>query len=228
MKQTYFPMNIQLFADPGDGANDTNVNVNFEDILRKYAGEDGNIPADSISRAAHAVSSAVGRSFVDRKRYNAKLDEIAQLETDKNTAEDNATKASKWEEKYTKEHEAFEKYKADTEAKATLSAVKEAYKKLLTEANIDPKRHDAILRATTFDDKKLDKDGKLENEADIKAAIEKDWSDFKITTHTEGAKVANPPANNGPAKRTKEEILSIKNTMERQKAMAENHELFGI
>lgn len=226
MKQTSFPMNLQLFADPNEGANDTNVN--FEDILRKYVGEDGNIPADSISRAAHAVSSAVGRSFVDRKRYNAKLDEVAQLELDKNAAEDSATKASKWEDKYTKEHEAFEKYKADTEAKATLTAVKEAYKKLLTEANIDPKRHEAILRATTFDDKKLDKDGKLENEATLKADIEKDWADFRITTTTKGASVSTPPTNNGPAKRTKEEILAIKNTVERQRAMAENHELFGI
>lgn len=219
MKQTIFQMNIQFFGEPG---------VNFEEILRKHAGEDGNIPADSISRAAQAISSAVGRAFVDKARYNAKLDEISQLEQDKNAAEDTATKASKFEEKYNKEHEAFEKYKADTEAKAALSAVKEAYKKLLSEANIDPKRHDAILRATTFDDKKLDKDGKLENEAALKADIEKDWSDFKVTTHTEGAKVATPPANNGPAKRTKEEILAIKNTVERQRAMAENHELFGI
>lgn len=219
MKQTISPMNIQLFAEPG---------VNFEEILKKHAGEDGNIPADSISKAAQAISSAVGRAFVDKARYNAKLDEISQLEQDKNAAEDAATKASKFEEKYNKEHEAFEKYKSDTEAKAARSAVKEAYKKLLTEANIDPKRHDAILRATTFDDKKLDKDGKLENEAALKADIEKDWSDFKVTTHTEGAKVATPPANNGPAKRTKEEILAIKNTVERQRAMAENHELFGI
>ena len=219
MKQTIFPMNIQLFAESG---------VNFEDILRKHVGEDGNIPADSISKAAQAISSAVGRAFVDKARYNAKLDEISQLEQDKNAAEDTATKASKWEEKYTKEHEAFEKYKADTEAKATRSAVKEAYKKLLTEENIDPKRHDAILRATNFDDKMLDKDGNLEGEAELRKSINDDWSDFKVTTHTEGAKVATPPTNNGPAKRTKEEILAIKNTMERQKAMAENHELFGI
>jgi vacuolar-type H+-ATPase subunit I/STV1 len=219
MKQTIFPMNIQLFAESG---------VNFEDILRKHVGEDGSIPADNISKAAQAISSAVGRAFVDKARYNAKLDEISQLEQDKNAAEDTATKASKWEEKYTKEHEAFEKYKADTEAKATRNAVKEAYKKLLTEENIDPKRHDAILRATNFDDTKLDKDGKLEGEAELRKSINDDWSDFKVTTHTEGAKVATPPANNGPAKRTREEILAIKNTVERQRAMAENHELFGI
>lgn len=218
MKQSNFKMNLQLFAD----------GVNFEDILKKHAGEDGTITAENVSKAAQAIASAVGRAFVDKARYNAKLDEIAQLETDKNTAEDNATKASKWEERYNKEHEAFEKYKTDTEAKATLTAVKEAYKKLLTEGNIDPKRHDAILRATNFDDKKLDKDGKLENEAALKADIEKDWADFKVTTTTKGADVSTPPANKGPAKKTVDEIMAIKNTAERQRAIAENHELFGI
>jgi len=226
MKQTINPMNIQLFAEPDEGTVETGTN--FEDILRKYVGEDGNIPADSIMKAAHAISSSVGRAFVDRKRYNAKLDEIARLEEEKGNAEDSATKAKKWEDKYTKEHDAFEKYKADTEAKATLSAVKAAFKKLLTEEHIDPKRHEAILRATSFDGKKLDKDGKLEGEAELRKGINDEWADFKVTTHTEGAKVATPPANKGPAKKTVDEIMAIKNTAERQRAIAENHELFGI
>ena len=216
-----FDLNLQLFGE-------TEANVNFEDILKKHAGEDGNIAADAISKAAQAISSAVGRSFVDKKRYNAKLDEIETIKAEKEAAEDKLTTAEKWQDKYTKEHEAFEKYKSDTEAKATLTAVKNAYKALLTEANIDPKRHDAILRATTFDDKKLGADGKLENADDLKAAIEKDWADFKVTTTTKGANVETPPANNGKAQRSKEEIMSIKDTAERQRAIAENHELFGF
>jgi len=216
-----FDLNLQLFGE-------TEANVNFEDILKKHAGEDGTIAADAISKAAQAISSAVGRSFVDKKRYNAKLDEIETIKAEKEAAEDKLTTAEKWQDKYTKEHEAFEKYKSDTEAKATLTAVKNAYKALLTEANIDPKRHDAILRATTFDDKKLGADGKLENADDLKAAIEKDWADFKVTTTTKGANVETPPANNGKAQRSKEEIMSIKDTAERQRAIAENHELFGF
>jgi hypothetical protein len=200
--------------------------IDFEALITKHAGEDGNIPAGNVGKIVSAISSAVGREFVAKERYNAKLDEITQLEQEKNTAEDNATKAGKWEDKYNKEHEAFEKYKTDTEAKATLNAVKDAYKKLLTEANIDPKRHDAILRATTFDDKKLGADGALENADKLKEAIEKDWADFKVTTTTKGANVENPPANNGKAKRSKDEIMSIKDTSERQRAIAENLDLF--
>ena len=82
------------------------------------------------------------------------------------------------------------------------------------------------MRATSFDGLKLDKDGKLENVDKLKADIEKDWADFKVTTTTKGAQVENPPANNGKAKRSKEEIMAIKNTSERQQAIAENLDLF--
>ena len=212
-------MNIQLFAESG---------VNFEEILMKHAGEDGTIHADEIVKAANAISSAVGRAFVAKDRYAAKLDEIDKLTTEKNTAEDELTKARKFEERYNKEHDAFEKYKADTDAKATLTAVKDAFKGLLGECNIDPKRYDAIIRATNFDDKKLGADGKLENADALKQGIESEWSDFRVTTSTKGATVETPPANNGKTRRTKEEIMSIKDTGERQRAIAENHELFGF
>ena len=200
--------------------------IDFEALITKHAGEDGNIPAANIAKIVSAISSAVGREFVPKDRYNAKLDEITQLEQDKAAAEDSATKAGKYEERYNKEHEAFQKYKSDVEAKAALDAVKEAYKGLLSEASIDPKRHATIMRATSFDGLKLDKDGKLENVDKLKADIEKDWADFKVTTTTKGAQVENPPANNGKAKRSKEEIMAIKNTSERQQAIAENLDLF--
>ena len=212
-------MNLQFFAESG---------VDFEELLKKHVGEDGNIPADAIAKTAQAISSAVGRAFVAKDRYAAKLDEIDKLTSEKQSAEDALTQAKKWEDKYTKEHDAFEKYKADTDAKANLAAVKEAYKKLLNEANIDPRRYDAILRATSFDDKKLGADGTLENAEALKQSIENDWSDFKMTTTTKGATVETPPTNNGKARRTKEEILAIKDTGERQRAIAENHELFGF
>lgn len=214
-----FHMNIQLFAEPG---------VNFEEILKKHVGDDGNIPGDAITKAASAISSAVGRAFVDKTRYNAKLEEIETLKTEKQTAEDKLTAAEKWQEKYKTEHDAFEKFKADTDAKNRLSEIKTAYKKLLTDAGIDPKRHDTIIRATTFDSMKLDADGKLENSDDLKKSIESEWADFKVTNTTTGAKVDTPPTHGNPAKKTKEEIIAIKDTAERQRAIAENHEMFGF
>lgn len=171
--------------------------IDFEQIITKHAGEDGSISAANIAKVASAISSAVGREFVAKDRYNAKLDEIETLKGEKQTAEDNATTAGKWEAKYNKIKEDFDAYKADTEAKAQLNSVKSAYRKLLEDSGIDTKRLDTIIRATVFDGMKLDADGKLEKADDLKKAIEHDWSDFKVSTRTDGAKVENPPKDTG-------------------------------
>lgn len=167
--------------------------IDFEALITKMAGEDGSIPAANVSKLATSISSAVGREFVAKDRYNAKLDEIETLKADKQTAEDNATNAGKWEAKYSKLKEDFDAYKADTEAKAKLADIKAAYRKLLTDEGIAAKYLDTVIRATDFDGIKLDAEGKLEKADELKASIGKDWSDFKATTRTDGAKVDTPP-----------------------------------
>lgn len=214
-----FYLNLQLFAEPG---------VNFEEILTKHAGEDGNIPADAISKAAQAISSAVGRVFVPKDRYNAKLDEIETLKNEKQTAEDNATTAGKWKDKYDALKTQFDTFKTEQTAKENLAKLHSAYKELLKGESIDPKRYDVIIRATDFKGMKLGEDGKLENADALKKDIGENWAEFKVTQQTKGATVETPPANNGPAKKTKDEIMAIKDAKDRQKAIAENHELFGF
>lgn len=169
--------------------------IDFEALITKHANEDGNIPSSAVGKIVSAISSAVGREFVARDRYNAKLDEISQLEQDKAAAEDSATKAGSWEKKYNTLKEQFDTFKADTDAKEKLSSVKAAYRTLLEESSIDSKRLDTIIRATVFDGMKLGEDGKLENADALKKKIESDWADFKVTTGTRGADVEHPPKN---------------------------------
>lgn len=214
-----FHINLQLFAEPG---------VNFEEILKKHAAEDGSIPADAITKAAQAISSAVGRAFVDKARYNAKLDEISQLEQEKNAAEDNATKAGKWEKKYNEEHDAFEKFKSDTEAKAAENAKRQALRKIAKDAGLSPDGIEKAVKYADLSTVELDADGNATNADKLMSAMKDEWKGFIVTTTTKGAAVENPPANNGKAKRSKDEIMAIKDTAERQRAIAENHELFGF
>lgn len=171
--------------------------IDFEALITKHAGDDGSIPAGSIAKIVSDIKSAVGRDFVDKKRYNDKLDEITKLEQEKADAEDAATKAGNWEKKYNSLKDQFDTYKADTDAREKLSSVKAAYRKLLEDAGIDSKRLDTIIRATVFDGMKLGDDGNLEKADDLKKAIEKEWADFKVTTGTKGADVENPPKNQG-------------------------------
>ena len=132
-----------------------------------------------------------------------------------------------WQEKYEKEHEAFESFKKQTAQDAESAKVKSAYRKLLADEGIGEKRLDSIIKVTDFSKMKLDKDGNLEKADELKKAINEEWSDFKTTVTERGATVEKPPQT-GKSKMTKEEIFAIKDTSQRQKAIAENHELFGF
>lgn len=173
--------------------------IDFEALITKHAGEDGSIPAASIAKAAAGISAAVGREFVAKDRYNARLEEIETLKGEKQTAEDKMAAAEKWQEKYTKEHETFEKFKADTEAKTQQDAIKAAYKRdVLKPAGIADRYIDDVMSVTNFDGMKLDAEGKLEKADDYKKTAETKWASFKASTRQEGARVDNPPANPAP------------------------------
>lgn len=116
----------------------------------------------------------------------------------------------------------FEDYKAEVTQKEDRAAKEAAYRALLTEAGIDQRRIDTVIRAekSTFDGLKLDKDGKFENADALTASIKSDWADFIATTTTTGVSVATPPAGTGGTAMTRADIMKIKDTPQRQAALA--------
>ena len=127
--------------------------------------------------------------------------------------------------KYDAEHKAFEDYKNEMKAQAEQAKVQAAYRKLLAEEKISEKRLDAVCRLTDFSKMKLDKDGNLTDVDKLRESIKSDWSDYITDTIVKGADVENPPKV-AKATMTKEDILKIKDTSARQKAIAANIELF--
>ena len=140
---------------------------------------------------------------------------------------DDIANGEDFQKKYEEEHQAFEDFKKKTESDANAAKVGTAYRKLLSDEGISEKRLDAILKVTDLSKMKLDKDGNLENAADLKKAINDEWGEFKTTVTEKGA-VVEKPLQTGKATKTKEEIYAIKDTHARQQAIAENHELFGF
>ena len=158
-----------------------------------------------------------------RDTYKAEADKAADLQKqleEINSGEDFKTK-------YEKEHQDFEDFKKKTADEAEASKVRAAYKSLLVDEKIGAKRIDSICKLTDFTKMKLGKDGKLEGEEDLRKTINDEWGEFKTAVSERGAVVEKPPQI-GKATKTKEEIFAIKDTAERQKAIAENHELFGF
>ena len=156
----------------------------------------------------------------ERDSYKAEAEKAADLQ--KQLEESDDYKA-RWEA----EKKAHEDFRKQTTAEAEATKVKAAYRKLLAGEGISEKRLDSILKVTDLSKMKLDKDGNLEDRESLVKAINDEWGDFK-TTVKEKVAVVEKPISTGKATKSKDEIMAIKDDAERQRAIAENHEVFGF
>lgn len=131
-----------------------------------------------------------------------------------------------WKGKYDAEKAAHDKTKSDYAAKETAAKVKGAYRAMLKEAGVADKYLDTVIRATDMSGMKLDKDGKLEGAEDLSKSAKTEWADFIQTTTTKGVTVATPPKGSSGKYSSREEIMKIEDTTERQAAIAANLDLF--
>ena len=160
------------------------------------------------------------------KAYKADAEKLADVEKELEALK--AKGDGGFKAKYDELNEEFKKYKAEVENAKALEAKKTAYTELIKDAGLSEKGIEKALKYASWDKIELDSDGKIKDAKDHLKEVKEEWAEYVVKESETGAKVTNPPENNGGAKMTKEEILKIKDTTERQKAMAENHELFGI
>ncbi len=198
-------------------------------LTRKFLAALG-IEADKVDEIITAHTETVDALKSERDTYKAdagKLQEV-QKELDETKAALEASGKNAWKVKYDALKEDFDQYKADQVAKESKASKEAAYKALLENAGISPKRIAAVLKVTDLDGIELDDSGNIKDSDKVTETIKEEWADFIQTTSTKGANTATPPANNGKAKMTKEEIYAIKDSAARQQAILDNHELFGI
>lgn len=136
---------------------------------------------------------------------------------------------SNWEEKYNTEHKAFEDYKAAQAKDATRAQRTDGFKAILKDAGISDSLVKLVVAASgdIIDSIELDDDGNVKDADRIKSKIQTNYAEFVTAEKKSGARTQTPPANSG-RKMTKDEIFKIRDAAERQKAIAENHELFGF
>lgn len=133
-----------------------------------------------------------------------------------------------WKSKYEAEKTAHDKTKSDHAAEKTAAENERLFRAELTAVGITGKRADQIVKLTDLKQFATE-NGAYKDAKAVQDHIRTEYSEFVPTTHTNGATVPNPPANNGSGKYTsREEIMKIKDAGERQKAIAENRQLFGF
>lgn len=194
------------------------------------AGVDGEHMSDAVEKIidGHVASVNALREEIDTYKADAgKLADV-QKELDAARAELSQSKTDKWEVKYKAIKEDFEAYKAEQAQKDARAARESAYRALLKQAGVSEKRIEAVLRVSDVNGVELDGKGEIQNAKDRLKAIKEEWADFIETTEVKGADTPNPPANTGGSTITKDQIMNIRDTEERQRAIAQNMDLFGI
>lgn len=106
-----------------------------------------------------------------------------------------------YKEKYESEHQAFEDYKTSVAAEKTTAAKEKALETALKKVGIADKRLQSVARLCKGDgllDKlELDDKGAIKDSDKLEASLKESYSDYIVTTSTQGANTANPPAGNG-------------------------------
>lgn len=194
-------------------------------LTRKFLSALG-IEADKIDEIITAHSETVDGLKEDLNKYktNAEAYETVRKELDelkKTTGKDDSFKV-----KYEAIKQEFEDYKKDIQSKETTAKKSEAYKALLEKAGVSEKLIGKILSVTKLDDFTLEGDN-IKDADKVTESIKEEWADFIVKTKAEGESTKTPPKGTG-TKMTKDQVMAIKDTAERQKAILENHEEFGF
>ena len=186
--------------------------------LMEILEDENKSPAEKAEMIMNDHLSVVNPLKEERDNFKEQADKLPDLQkqVDKLTGE---------AEDFEKERKSFEDYRAKVEQGESLARVKTAYDRMLKEENYSDKWRERILESANLSELKLGDDGKLVDEESLRNAVNEKWGDVKTTVTEKGA-VVEKPLQTGRATKTKEEILAIKDTAERQKAIAENLELF--
>lgn len=195
-------------------------------LTRKFLSALG-IEEDKVEEIITAHTEVTDALKEERDKYKADAEKLPEVQKQLDDALKRGDDAYK--EKYEKEHQAFEDYKKAQDAEALQRKKKSAYKEILKEAGILDKRIDAVLKVSgdVINKIELDDDGKAKDAEELTKAAAKEWPEFMGKEETRGTDTQPHEGATGNGV-SKADIMKIKDAGERQKAIAENHELFGF
>ena len=172
---------------------------------------------DKIGNAEEERANAE-KYKAESEKYKAELDEARKA----------LATAQSYKEQYESTKSEYDKYKTETESKAAKAEKDKAFAKWLKENGYTETGIAKILKYGGYEPE-FGKDGAIKNPEKLAESVSAEWSEYKPKERVEGARTETPPANTGGKETmTREQILSIQNTADRQKAIAANPKLFNI
>lgn len=198
-------------------------------LTRKFLSAMG-IEEDKVDEIIKAHTETVDALKEQRDSYKADAEKLPAVQKELNGLKADAEKngENKYKVKYDALKEDFDKYKKEQAEKESHAKKENAYKELLQESGVSEKRIASVLKVSNVDEIELDENGKAKEADKLKESIKEEWADFIVKEDQQGANTATPPNGSGKVYKSKDEVMAIKDTAERQQAIADNHELFGF
>ena len=186
-----------------------------------------NLTEEQVESIIEEHSAVVNALKDERDAYKEDAEKLKEtekaLEEATKKLESDTSKADL--EKLQKEYDDF---KSSVNEKETKQKKTELRKKILKDAGIPDKWTDRASKSVSLEEIKMNEKGEPEDNKELVERIKTEWADVIGKVETQGANVSNPPSNDGKGTITKEDIMKIKDTNERQQAILDNRELFGI
>ena len=189
------------------------INMSFtrKELKKIFTDADIEVPKDVLTQICDLHTSTNDDLVEEHKK------EIEKLKGD---GEETVKKSE-----YDKINKELETLKESIATKETRQAKESALQKMYKALGVPDNMIKLAIKSSDIDSVELDADGKIKDEAKLKEQAIADWGSVIEHKDEKGANTPNPPAN-PPAKKTKEEIMAIKDTSERQKEIAKNLDLF--
>ena len=172
--------------------------------------------------AAH--SETVDALKEERDRFKSDAEKLPEVQRQLKEAKE-AAKSSGDYDKLKKE---FDDYKADVQKKETDAAKKAALTKVAKDAGLSEAGIAKAIKYSDLSSFELDENGDVKDGKTLIKSLKEEWPEYIQRSESKGVDTPTPPDGGGKTFKTKDEIFAIKDDGERQKAIAENHELFGF
>lgn len=188
-----------------------------------------NMPVDDLDAAAEDICArhSADLDSIKEERDTFKKDAETLADVKKELDALKANTGDDFKAKYEKEKQDFADYKAGVEKEKALEAKRAVLREIAKDAGLSEAGIAKAVKYHDFDKMELDEKGAAKEKAAILKGLKEEWADYVQTTETRGANTATPPTTSGTGRKTVDEIMAIKDDVERQTAIAQNLDLFG-
>lgn len=186
------------------------------------------IEDEKIDQIVEAHSETVDALKEKLRKAEEDSEDLKDVQKELDELKKKTTGADDWKKKYDDEKKAFEDYKKEITGKEAAAAKEKAVRAYFEGKGIKGDNLEIAIRGAKDEISGIDLDGeKIKDAKSLDDLISGTFKGLVSKSSTSGAGTGTPPGNSG-GKKTKEEIMAIKDAGERQREIALNHEMFGF